>query len=100
MFIFLDIHKKQARSSSNSGYKIQTKKAGKYTRARALLSRQYTNRIFESKDGTTSTKIVNKIESHNFCLNDFLTKSNRTEIQTYKVEERTFGTPCTAPSAI
>ena len=23
-----------------------------------------------------------------------LTKSNRTEIQTYKVEERTFGTPC------
>ena len=22
------------------------------------------------------------------------TKSNRTEIQTYKVEERTFGTPC------
>ena len=23
-----------------------------------------------------------------------LTKSNRTEIQTYKIEERTFGTPC------
>ena len=41
-----------------------------------------------------STKIVNWIESHNFCLNDFLTKSNRTEIQTYKVEERTFTTPC------
>ena len=39
-------------------------------------------------------KMVNKIERHKFCLNDLLTKSNRTEIQTYKVEERTFGTPC------
>ena len=39
-------------------------------------------------------KIVNYIERHNFCWNDLLTKSNRTEIQTYKVEERTFGTPC------
>ena len=29
-----------------------------------------------------------------FRFNDLLTKSNRTEIQTYKVEERTFGTPC------
>ena len=29
-----------------------------------------------------------------FCFNDLLTKSNRTEIQTYKVEERTFGTLC------
>ena len=28
-----------------------------------------------------------------FCSNDLLTKSNRTEIQTYKAEERTFGTP-------
>ena len=69
--------------------------AGKYTRARAPLARKYTNRIFESKDGTTSMKIVNYIERHNFCWNDLLTKSNRTEIQTYKVEERTFGTPCT-----
>ena len=69
--------------------------AGKYTRARAPLARKYTNRIFESKDGTTSTKIVNQIERHTFRLNDLLTKSNRTEIQTYKVEERTFGTPCT-----
>ena len=41
-------------------------------------------------------KIVNYIERHNFynLLNDLLTKSNRTEMQTYKVEERTFGTPC------
>ena len=30
----------------------------------------------------------------NFCLNDLLTKSSHTKIQTYKVEERTFGTPC------
>ena len=68
--------------------------AGKYTRARAPLARKYTNRIFESKDGTTSTQIVNNIEKHNFCLNEMLTKSNHAEIQTYKVEERTFGTPC------
>ena len=33
--------------------------AGKYTRTRTPLARKYTNRIFESKDGTTSTKIVN-----------------------------------------
>ena len=44
--------------------------AGKYTRARAPLARKYTNRIFESKDGTTSMKIVNYIERHNFFLND------------------------------
>ena len=31
--------------------------AGKYTRA--PLARMYTNRIFESKDGTTGMKIVN-----------------------------------------
>ena len=31
---------------------------------------------------------------HNFCLSDLLTKSNRTTLQSYKVEERTFGTPC------
>ena len=68
--------------------------AGTYTRARAPLARKYTNRIFESKDGTKRKKIVNYIERHNFCLNDLLTKSNRTEIQTYEVEERTFGTPC------
>ena len=68
--------------------------AGNYTRARAPLVRKYTNRIFESKDSTASMKTVNEIERHNFCLNDLLTKSNRSEIQTYKVEERTFGTSC------
>ena len=70
--------------------------AGKYTSARAPLARKYTNRTFESKDGTTSMTIVNYIERHNFCLNDLLTKFNRSEIQIYKVQERTFGTPCTS----
>ena len=39
-------------------------------------------------------KILNYIEKHNFCLNDLLTKSKCTTLQSYKVEERTFGTPC------
>ena len=51
--------KKQGRSSSNWGYKIQKYVAGKYARASAPLARKYTYRIFESKDGTTSMKIVN-----------------------------------------
>ena len=75
---------------------VRAIRAGKYTGARAPLARKYTNRIFESKDSTTRMKIVNKFERHNFCLNNLLTKSNRTEIQTYNVEERTFGTPCTS----
>ena len=70
--------------------------AGTYTRARAPLAPKYTNRILELKDGTKSMKIVNYILRHNFCLNDLLTKSNRTEVQTYEVEERTFGTSCIA----
>ena len=40
--------------------------AGKYNRARAPLARMHANRIFESKDGTTSMKIVNNIERHKF----------------------------------
>ena len=36
--------------------------AGKFTHTRAPLARKYTNRIFESEDGTTSMKIVNYIE--------------------------------------
>ena len=42
-----------------SGYKIQKYVAGKYTHARAPLSRKYTTGIFESKDGTANTRIVN-----------------------------------------
>ena len=68
--------------------------AGTYTHARAPLARKYTNRILELKDDTKSMKIMNYIERHSFCLNDLLTKSSRTEIQTYEVEEQTFGTPC------
>ena len=34
-------------------------------------------------------KILNCIERHNFYLSDLLTKSNRTTLQSYKVEERT-----------
>ena len=33
--------------------------AEEYTRAGAPLARKYTNRIFESKDGTTSMILVN-----------------------------------------
>ena len=66
-FIFCDIHKKQRRSSSNSSMKHKKYVAGKYTRARPPLVRKYTNRIFESKDGTKSMKIVNYIERHRFC---------------------------------
>ena len=55
-FIFRDIRKKQGRSSGNSGYEIQK-----------ICDRKiYTNRIFESKDRTTSMKTVNYIERHNF----------------------------------
>ena len=39
-------------------------------------------------------EILNYIESHILGLNYVLIKSNRTALQTYKVEERTFGTPC------
>ena len=70
--------------------------AGKFTRACAPLGRKYTNRIFESKDGTTSMKYyLNSIERQNlnFCLNYLLINSNRTALQTCKVEERTFRTP-------
>ena len=67
--------------------------AGTYTRTLAPLAWKHTNRILELKDGTKSMKIVNYMERHNFCLNDLLTKSNRTEIQTYEVEKRTLGHP-------
>ena len=58
-FIFRDIRKIRGRSSSNSRYKIQKYVAGKYTRARAPLVREYTNRIFDSNNGIASMKIVN-----------------------------------------
>ena len=83
--------------------------AGKYTRARAPLARKCTNRIFESKnwhnkyengelDWKTNFFSMTCFISLYFStigLGKRLTKSNRTEIQTHKVEERTFRTPCT-----
>ena len=91
-FIFRDIHKKQRRSLSNSGYEIQKTCGWKiYSRTRTFCAEVHK---FESKGGTISMKIVNYIERHNFCCNDLLTNSNHTEIQTFEVEERTFGTPC------
>ena len=41
---------------------------GKCTRVWAALVWEYTNRIFESKDGTTSMKIVNKIKTQLLLL--------------------------------
>ena len=87
-FVIFTKNKKGAREIRAMKYKKYVAK--KYTRARTPLAQKYTNRILESKDGTTSMEIVNYIERHNFCWNDLLTMSNRTE----KVEERTFGTPC------
>ena len=44
--------------------------------------------MFHPKDGTTIMKYLIRLKVH-----DFLIKSNRTELRTYKVEERTFGSP-------
>ena len=38
--------------------------------------------------------MFNRIEIDYYCLKDLFIESNRTELQTDKVEERTFGTPC------
>ena len=65
-FIFHDIHKKQGMSSSNSDYKIQKICGWKiYSRTRTF-GRNYTNRIFESKNGTTSMEMVNQTERQFF----------------------------------
>ena len=62
------IFTKKGRSLGNSGYEIPKNVAAKLsTRARAPLVRKYRDRIFESKDRTTSMEIVNYIERHNFC---------------------------------
>ena len=65
-FIIRDIHKNKEGVRAIRAIKYKRYVAGKYTRARAPLTRKFTNRIFESKDGTTSMKIVNYIERHNF----------------------------------
>ena len=64
-----------------------------YSRTRSLGAE-----VHKSNIGVTrwhnKYKISNCIERHNFSLSDLLTKSNRTTLQSYKVEERTFGTAC------
>ena len=66
-FIFHDTRKNKEGVRAIRAMKYKKYVAGKYTRARAPLAQKYTNRIFESKDGTTNMKIVNYIEKHNFC---------------------------------
>ena len=84
--------KKQGRSSSSSGYEIQKICGWKiYSRTGTFGAEVHKSNI---KRWHNKYERVNKIERHNFCLNDLLTESNRTEIQIYKVEERTFRTPC------
>ena len=67
--------------------------AGKFTRT-AHLWREITQIEFRVKRWHKKYEILNYIESHNLSLNYALIKSNRTVLQTYKGEERTFGTPC------
>ena len=93
-FIFRDIHKKQGRSSSNSGYEIQKICGWKiYSRTRTFGAEVHKSNIRVKKLAQQVWKWWIRLKDK-FCFNDLLTKSNRTEIQTYKVEERTFGTPC------
>ena len=68
--------------------------AGKFTRE-AHLWREITQIEFRVKRWHKKYEILNWIESYNFGLNYVLIKSNCTSLQAYKVEERTFGTPCT-----
>ena len=65
--IFRNIHKKQGRVRAIRAMKYKRYVAGKYTCAHASLARKYANRIFESKDGTTSVKIMNYIGRHILC---------------------------------
>ena len=65
-FIFCDIHKNKEGVRAIWAMKYKKYVAGKYTRTQALLARKYTNRMFESEDGT-SMKMVNYIKRHNFC---------------------------------
>ena len=69
--------------------------AGKFTRA-VHLWREMKQIEFRVKRWHKKYEILNYIESHNFGLNYVLIKSNRTALQTYKVEERTFVTPCSS----
>ena len=83
---------KQGRGSNNSaGYKIQ-----KTMWRENLLAHTFSAKVHKAnirvKRWHNKYEILNLIERHNFCLNYLLIKSNRTALQTYKVEERTFVT--------
>ena len=68
--------------------------AGKCTRARAPLAQKNTNQILDKI--AQQVQSIKGIDRHNFCLSGLLTSSNRTTLQSYKVEELTFGTPWTS----
>ena len=88
------ITKKLGRSSSNSGYKIQKYMWREiYSRTRTFGAELHKSKI-KVKRWHDKYKILNYVKRHNFFLNYLLTKSNRTELQTYRVEEQTFGTSC------
>ena len=92
------ITKKLGRSSSDSGYKIQKymwREIYSRTRTRTFGAELHKSKI-KVKRWNDKYKILNYVKRHNFFLNYLLTKSNRTELQTYRVEEQTFGTLITA----
>ena len=92
-FFFHAIHKKNKEGVwAHRAIKYKKYVAGKCTRTRAPLARKYTNRNSNIRVTRwhNKYKILNCIERHNFCLSDFLTNSNRTTLQSHKVEERTF----------
>ena len=60
--------------------------AGKFSRA-AHLWRKITQIEFRVKRWHKKYEILNYIKSHNVGLNYVLIKSNRTALQTYKVED-------------
>ena len=82
------------KKTSNSGYKIQKYMWGEiYSRTLTFGAELHKSQI-KVKRWHNKYKILNYIKRHNFFLNNLLTKSNRAELQTYRVAERTFGTPC------
>ena len=58
-FIFRDFTKNKEGVRAIRAIKYRKYVEGKYTRARAPLARKYTDRIFPTKDGTTSMRTVN-----------------------------------------
>ena len=76
------------------GYKIQKICGGKmYSRTRTFGAEVHKSNIRVTR-WHNKYMILNYFERRDCCLSDLLTKSNRTTLQSYKVEERTFGTPC------